>query len=391
MKRALYIDPFAYTTTHEMFNAALLAMCSHVFNSVTYIAGKDSSTNVTKLAHNHLQGNVTTKYCYVWRGNGRWNFLMRFVIGALQNMRFLLTSPKDYIIIYNYNNLFALKALNIINKYTKRDILIFCHGELEALSSDINKAGLLSQLLNKLAKDFFLTHKANISSKINFVVMVPKLKENLSKILAPKQIERFVCVDHSYIFRDGLQVSPKPDNKLHLGTIGVMNKAKGIDKYVKLYQLLPQSVKTQISFSIIGNIQTDNSILAGTDIHYETGDIPLPRDEYDRRVQELDYILYFYSSDAYKITASGAIFDAINIKKPIIAIRNDYFQYLFDTYGAFGYLVEDVMQMAELILQIKEGKMCNEWDFDSIQHKLLPQSVAPQLENIITKLGNNLQ
>ena len=161
-----------------------------------------------------------------------------------------------------------------------------------------------------------------------------------------------------------------------------MNKAKGINKYVDLYRLLPESAKNRFAFSIVGNIQTESSILEDTDICYETGDVPLSRDEYDRRIQELDYILYFYSSDAYKITASGAIFDAINMRKPIIAIRNDYFQYLFDTYGEFGYLVDDIYQMREMILKIDSKEMSRKWDFDSIQHKLLPESVATQLREI---------
>lgn len=140
MRKAVYIDTFSYTTTHEMFNASLLSMCSIVFDNVTYLAGKDSSNNVTRIAEKHLRNNVDRRYCFVWKGNGRWNFLMRFVTGALQNFRFLLVSSKDVTLIFNYNNLFALRLLNWLNKYARRDVLVFCHGELEALSSDINKA-----------------------------------------------------------------------------------------------------------------------------------------------------------------------------------------------------------------------------------------------------------
>lgn len=70
------------------------------------------------------------------------------------------------------------------------------------------------------------------------------------------------------------------------------------------------------------------------------------------------------------------------MRKPIIAIRNDYFQYLFDTYGEFGYLVDDIYQMREMILKIDSKEMSRKWDFDSIQHKLLPESVATQLREI---------
>ena len=60
MRKAVYIDTFSYTTTHEMFNASLLSMCSIVFDNVTYLAGKDSSNNVTRIAEKHLRNKCST-------------------------------------------------------------------------------------------------------------------------------------------------------------------------------------------------------------------------------------------------------------------------------------------------------------------------------------------
>jgi hypothetical protein len=40
-----------------------------------------------------------------------------------------------------------------------------------------------------------------------------------------------------------------------------------------------------------------------------------------------------YDTNGYKLTASGSILEAIWNEKPIIALSNEYFKYLFDKYG----------------------------------------------------------
>lgn len=55
----------------------------------------------------------------------------------------------------------------------------------------------------------------------------------------------------------------------------------------------------------------------------------VPRDELEARVKKLDFILYLYPTDSYQLMASGAILDALSLQKPIIALKNDYFDYIF--------------------------------------------------------------
>jgi hypothetical protein len=66
----------------------------------------------------------------------------------------------------------------------------------------------------------------------------------------------------------------------------------------------------------------------------------LPRDKYDRLIEELDYIFIPYSADSFKFAASGAVLEAIFKKKPVLMYSNHYFNYLDRKLGHFGYFLD---------------------------------------------------
>ena len=61
------------------------------------------------------------------------------------------------------------------------------------------------------------------------------------------------------------------------------------------------------------------------------------------------------------MTASGAFTDAVNFEKPIIAIRNEFFDYYFKKFGNIGYLFDNIDDMAEKMIEIIERKPQEEY------------------------------
>ena len=64
-------------------------------------------------------------------------------------------------------------------------------------------------------------------------------------------------------------------------------------------------------------------------------------------------MLYFYNPETYRLTASGALFDAISFGKPSIYLSNDYFK---DAIGEspIGYgcdTVDDMVRKVDEIIQ----------------------------------------
>lgn len=110
----------------------------------------------------------------------------------------------------------------------------------------------------------------------------------------------------------------------------------------------------------------------------------LSRAELAARIGRLDYALFLYPPEEYELTASGSILEAINYEKPILSLRNDYFGYLFEKFGAFGVLFNSVDEMiAALSSEIPTLPLHDQFDFKALKHRLSPESVAAGLRSTL--------
>ena len=78
------------------------------------------------------------------------------------------------------------------------------------------------------------------------------------------------------------------------------------------------------------------------------------QDVYEKLFHQIHYSLYFYPRDSFQLTSSGALLASLSSYKPVIAIRNAYFQYVFDKMGDIGYLCDSIEEMAGVIQTIVE-------------------------------------
>ena len=77
--------------------------------------------------------------------------------------------------------------------------------------------------------------------------------------------------------------------------------------------------------------------------------------ERNKLLVQIDYALFTYKLNSYKYTASGALIDAINFEKPIIALSNDYVKSYFDIYGNIGYLCNSYEELKNKIITITKN------------------------------------
>lgn len=386
-----YIDTFSYKTAHLQFNASLLIMLSDTRLGVSYYAGRDSMAEVLKLLdENELhRQNVCTNKIFVYRGDNRFSLLMRYLISALMNLILLFRSSKEDILIYNFNNLFSLRLMNALNRVLKRKVLVCCHGELELLSNK-DEGGPLAKCLRCLAKDFFLKRR-KIQSNMYFMVLGDVILKNLRDYLSDTQLEKFISVDHPYVFRkrrgsDGEK--SKLHEELNIGTVGVFSQAKGGDLFV---EIVSKVTNPYVYFSITGRIFYPMEILKKlkVDTALDADKKALPQDIYNERIDRLDYILFLYDRNSYRITASGAVMDAINLRKPIIALENDYFCYLFGKYGSFGRLFKSIEDMIAFMSEqpCVQTMDMNSINFDKIQACMSPEYLAKDLHGKLKRIG----
>lgn len=380
MCKIRYIDTFCWGGMHQQINASILKMLVMLYpGKIKYYAGSSQKKNVEMLFD--MTRVVEYRSIYVRDGGDPKSILLRYIISCIQNIRFVVSSSRDTILIYNYDNPLSLFLMDLINRFYRRKILVFCHGEMELLERNENCSRFL-KVLSWILRCYFYKYR-KIQKDIFFCVLGDSILNNLKSIMTKEQIAHFVSVGHPYMFtKAAIPVKMKKD-KFSLGTVGEFLQSKGAESFIELVKRFKN--REDVSFSVTGSVAygADKLMACNVSLPRNKGKGLLDSSEYERRIIDLDYILYLYPHDSYRLTASGAILDAVKFEKPIIAIRNNYFEYFFLKYGEIGYLVNDISEMEEIVLSILNNKMDIQVDFASIKQKLSPERISVELKSVL--------
>ncbi len=235
-----------------------------------------------------------------------------------------------------------------VKKYFSLSRKIFIvHGNIEELRKQkkIYQLGYYVKLGFKYKND---------TKKVRYIVLGDSIRKNVLKYM-PYIQRNLISVPHPYQF-ENLDYKYSEKNVLRIGTIGSMSKEKRSEMIFELEKELLKNKVNNISLVQIGELyhldipdKTSVELIGYTDRK-------LDDETYNKEIKKLDYILFFFPKDSYQMTASGALCDAIAHNKPVIAIKNDYFSWVFQEVGEFGYLCDDLDAMVSIIKSLVEGK-----------------------------------
>ena len=382
-----YIDTLCTDGNHLLFNASLLAILQNNFNKIILYGEKcNANDEISILKENQVNtNNIDVKNIWLPIARTRISNFLLYLCSFFYNLWFIMIAKKTDILVFNYNNMLAVRTMNVFNKIFHRKILIFCHGEMEYLIADYSFFGPFNRLLFKLGRSFFLNKKIHIEKNIKFVVLGDSILKNIKKT-APSNISNsFITVDHSYFFKNNINNKDTFSDSLKIGTVGLFYKKKGADEFCYLVSLVNNN---KIKFSITGKIFYDLDKLKELNINLPNnlGKGFVPRDELEARVKKLDFILFLYPTDSYRLMASGAILDALRLQKPIIALKNDYFDYIFKKFGEFGFLFESVEKIADFLNHNNLKSTQNSFDYQSIQNRLSISTISEELNESLKKI-----
>ena len=383
-----YINSFASKEEHSQVNASFLLMLSLIYKSVDYYGSKDAMLVMEKVLGSRMPDNVIQHGLFVYRGHSRIALLLRYLISAIQNI-LLLIGNRNEIIFYNFDNVFSIRIINWLNRFLHRKVVVLCHGELELLRQDIKKEGPLQRMIMFLVRNFY-NKNVKFADMIYFIVLGESIKSNLSKFLTKEQLAHFYTIDHPYIVQSNCYTTPSysSSNKIKVGCVGSMNELKGTKRLIELANEV-ELRKIDVEISVIGKVFSDREELLSHNVILKSKDNrSLPYDEFQRHVSELDAILFLYDMSSYKLTASGAIYDSIIFSKPIITLRNDYFDYIISKYGIPALIATDVGNMAmkiESIRNFDENLLIAK--YKSMLKNISPSVQAKHLYSILNKIG----
>lgn len=346
------VDYYGVKSFHEVFNTALAIMCSHIFNEVKYKAGRSSCEIIKKSFNAHKKNDsihfLPRPVCEMDTNLGAF---IRTIWGGFVTIKEYLFSKRNTVLIFNYTNPLSMPIILILNYLLRKKVIFVMHGELELQLKQnilIFKPAFWYRLFHRVCLKYFFNGNRAI-----ILVLGDSIKNNLSKLF-PSITPNVCSMWHPYFIED--YAIKERQNVLTIGTIGVMKKEKGLDSFIRLSEELDNLIREKkLILKSIGKIE-DAIVVNSNNIQWIGSKGLMPRKEFEDALQTLDYILYLYPSDSYKLTASGAIMDAIKFRKPIIALHNDYFDSLLKDV-CIGYVVNDIPEMVSVInkLVVTEG------------------------------------
>ncbi len=148
------------------------------------------------------------------------------------------------------------------------------------------------------------------------------------------------AIHHPYLFP---HVAPGAlQSPVRFGFFGLASHEKGFAIFCALAaELGPASGAT---FELIGSLAPEWAARlppGGDQVLGTAAAGPLSRGAYEQRVAAVHYAVMPYSARHYRMVGSGSVLDALAFGKPIIAVRNDLLQSIFDELGEVGYLCDD--------------------------------------------------
>ncbi|MCM1022270.1 MAG: glycosyltransferase [Muribaculum sp.] len=375
-----YINSFAAGTQHSEFNRATLAMLAEVWPGDVCVSSVKTSVAPLKSIGNTAKIK-SWKTLWVNSGNSAAALALRYLQSAVNNVWQLIKAGKDDLVVYNFNNPFSTGIIDAVCRLVNRNVIIFCHNEMEYIVNSGKHRALQKRVLATLVKRYFSPGRRSVAKGLNFIVLGDSILKNLKPLVSPALYERFSSIDHPL-----LPISELPHVAAHettnIGVVGIVNYYKGASEIVEIARLL--SDVNNLKICIVGSVQGDTELFIKAGIQLPLHpEKPMSTADFERAISQLDFVLLLYPTDTYRLIASGAVLEALRFRKPIIAYRTDYFDYLFKKFGPFGYLADSRAEIEQLLRNA--ATLSRDFHYDRIASQLSPQSLKPSLECCINR------
>lgn len=376
MNRIIYIDYTSHGVIHEIYNSSSAEMLSIIFDRVDYYASKDS-IEVCKKMFKTIPENIYFHKLFVPNPDkSKINLFLFYFLPILGSIYFLLKAMKNDVIFFNSNPPWAFPFINKIACLIKNKIIIVFHGELEILIDKKKKLNRFSHYSIMLLKK----NKFKISKNLFICCLGEGIKNRLLLLVTEDKKKQIIYFEHTAIFNNFVVNKTPNKNNIKIGITGTVHPLKS-----SINDLLEFAKKIKhihnVEIYVIGRVYCDPIILENMGINYINGaqNKSLSRIQIDSIISEMDYLVYLYQFGSNQLTASGAVFDAINAEKYILALKNDYFIDLFDNRVNAGSLFNSFDDIINFIsIQGKNPPILN---YHQIKNILSPQFEAPLFMN----------
>jgi hypothetical protein len=218
-------------------------------------------------------------------------------------------------------------------------LYVLLHGELQ----NVTLKGSRSILLDGRAQRMLYWLDTKFSSNLKFVIISEFVFEKLKKSLGYDPLN-FVSIDLPYLYDDKKESTKQNTNELVVSTVGVNSRNKKSFLLNNIASNFEDKIKSGALLICISGRNDDVLFSELIDTPNMGSRYLLSTEEYAKRINSSD-VLVFFNDDNYSLISSGSYFDCINFEKPILAMKNEQWEYNFKQFGDIGYLCNNIDEM----------------------------------------------
>lgn len=366
----IFFEPQCSGFEHVEVNAAMLLTYVNGFpkEKIFFLGEKE---HIKLVSENLSDYSLNIEYQSIDLPNIHSSYLSRFCT-EFKNVKNVLSffqkEQKILLLSITSPTLLSIKLLNI---FFSKNIYIVIHGILETI---------VEKPKNILKRFFwFKYYLINFNTtKIKYILLGESIKNNL--LINYPYLENYLAsIDLPYFYNRVDNVRNNISDKVRFVCPGVASTKKGSHLFFNLARDVSQ-YNTSYDFTYVGKFVDDNMLKYVNDyVNIPSKNEALNRERFEKYLNDSDFIVLFYPKDLYRLTASGILFDAIKFEKPIIALKNDFFEYYFNKYGEIGWLCNDYNEVLNLLKSGIEKR-----DF-SKQFKYLQEELSIEKQSNIFK------
>ena len=326
---------------HEILDSSMIFIFSKISDAAEVHMSHGMIRCLAPLLYGLGAENIVSYPTYLYPHKGR----IRELIAAFHDIKLLFASERNSLVYFSSINIFSIHLLNVLAPlFEDKKIIFNCHSDMELLAK-VPTGGHFN-IFPRIIRHFFF--KAKISGNVYFFVLGDSILKNICGILPVRQCKNFFsCIHPYYSVRQGhmSDVDISHNYVIAIGIVGSVSKNKGFDNIKNFARAVKQSGR-QVEIYFMSRVEDASDIdsIEGI-INLNPDNQFIPRAEYDKLVGKMDFIYFPYQADGYGLTASGAVFEAIINRKPIMAFHNNYFDYLFGRFGPMGILYSSYDEM----------------------------------------------
>lgn len=338
-------EPFSTNLNHIPVNSEFLNIIGEKFPDKK-IAFYGEAKHIENVMANVNHGNIVSQD-------------IRIIEPMISKVKALINEWRNVLFLSKtYKN--KMELLIILNShphtmyYVKRyipenvPVIFILHGNIEEL-----KRRKYFYQLGFWVKPAFRYKKNRKNMK--YIVLGDSIKSNLLTYVGYIR-NNLVAVPHPYSLYEVPTKCISETSAITMGMIGSFSTGKRSELIFELEDRLKKRNVNNIKFLLVGS-GDKNMFPVGTSVKFfGNGNNKLSEEDFNHGIEKLDYILFFWSRNSYKMTASGAVCDAIVHNKPIISIRNDYLTWVFSEVGDLGFLCENMDEIEDVVLGIAKGE-----------------------------------